>query len=299
MGQPKMRNFGIAIPTYKREKEIKKLLAYIPKDVPVFVSDNGNTLTNEFRSLYPQALIKSIVPEVPMFENWNSAGFSVQSKWMVIPADDDAYFSSSFSIIEKYLNKYADMDMIVFGHNIIDADDNVLSRWVPESKTCPAPLGFLKFKYGVDARMPSVFIKTVLFKKLGGFDEGFRITAADSDFVQRAALIGNVRFVSEVVSSYRKWEGGLTHNKIATLEWMLEIDRWCNRINAFCAERGIELYSKKISDEVYARNLVSGLAAAKKSGGYAAAWKHFKQCRYPYRALFRTQLLLMYWLIRS
>lgn len=298
MGQTIMKTFGIAVPTYKREEEIRKLLANIPDDVQVFVSDNGSFLTNTFQTLYPNVVIKRVIPEVPMFRNWNSAASAVQNKWMVIPADDDVYFSKSFSIIEQYLEQYTDLDMIVFGHDTIDASGNVLNSWVPQLETCMAPSGFLKFQYGVDARMPSIFVKTALFKELGGFDEGFRITAADSDFVQRAALIGNVQFVPEVVSGYRVWEGGLTHNKIASVEWMEEIDRWCDRIMAFCKEREIDLYSETIRDEIYIRNLLAGVVSAKKSNGYVAAWKHMMKCRYPHKALLRTQRRLLYRLIR-
>lgn len=293
-----MKNYGIAVPTFNRYEVLKKLLDTIPVSVSVFISDNGATLPESFQQQYPNAGVGKVFPPVLMFPNWNLAANSVQADWVAIPSDDDVYYPKSFSIIERCLEQYDDMDMIVFGHNTIDADGNVLNKWIPQLETCIAPAGFLKFKYGVDARMPSVFVKTALFKVLGGFDEGFRITAADSDFIQRAALIGNVQFVPEVVSGYRVWEGGLTHKKIASAEWMEEIDRWGARIMAFCKEREINLYTKTLRDEIYARNLLAGLASAKRSGGYSASWNHLTSCRYPYRAHLRTQLRLLLWLIR-
>lgn len=293
-----IKTFGIAVPTYKREEEIIKLLANIPADIDIFISDNGGFLSKTFQSIYKNIIVKTVIPEVPMFRNWNAAAFSVDKKWLAIPADDDIYYQGSFSIIERCLDQYADMDMIVFGHNTIDVDGRVINSWLPNLESCVAPSGFLRFKYGVDARMPSIFIKTALFKELGGFDEGFNITAADSDFVQRASLIGNVQFIPEVVSGYRVWEGGLTHNKIASAEWMAEIDRWCNRISKFCEARNISIYSRSIQDEIYARNLLAGIFAAKKSNGYVAAWRHAKNCRYPFRALVRTQLSLLYRLVK-
>lgn len=293
-----MKNYGLAVPTYNRCDELHKLLQTIPATVPVAVSDNGSTLPELFQQKYKNIAITKIFPHVSMFENWNLAANSVQTEWLAIPSDDDLYYEKSFPIIEKYLAEYSNMDMIVFGHHAIDADGAVLSGWQPELESCAAPSGFLKFKYGVDARMPSVFIKTALFKKLGGFDEGFKITAADSDLIQRAALIGHVQFVPETVSGYRVWEGGLTHKKIASIEWMDEIDRWCDRIARFCDERHIGLYSHHVRDEIYARNLLAGVVTAKKDRGYVAAWAHLMTCRYPFRARPRTQLGLLYRLIK-
>lgn len=293
-----MKNYGLAVPTYKRYEELQKLLLSIDVSVPVFISDNGSTLPESFQKQHSNIVLCKILPSVLMFSNWNLAAKLVQAEWVAIPSDDDIYYRESFLIVERFLNKYDDMDMIVFGHNIVDADGCVINSWIPSLESCNAPSGFLRFKYGVDARMPSIFIKTALFKKLGGFDEEFKITAADSDFVQRAALIGNVQFVPEVVSGYRVWEGGITHNKIASVEWMKEIDRWCNRIAEFCEARHISIYSKKIQDEIYARNLLAGILAAKKCEGYVAAWKHARQCRYPFRALIRTQLSLLYRLVK-
>lgn len=293
-----MKTYSLAVPTFNRSEVLQKLMDTVPASVSVYISDNGSTLPPSIVKKYPNAVIGKTTPPVLMFENWNLAANSVLSDWLAIPSDDDIYYKDSFLVIEKYLNKYNDMDVIIFGHNTIDSNENILNNWKPCLETCIAPSGFLRFKYGVDARMPSIFMKTALFKKLGGFDEGFRITAADSDFLQRAALVGNIQFVPEVVSGYRVWEGGLTHNKIASTEWMKEIDRWCNRISEFCEERNINMYSKKIQDEIYARNLLAGVHSAKKSNGYMAAWSHVKNCRYPFKALVRTQLSLLYRLVR-
>lgn len=288
---------GIAIPTYKREEEIKKLLASIPNHLNIVISDNGGYLPESFQKSYPNALIKKIIPVVPIFRNWNAAAFAIKNEWLVIPGDDDIYYPESFSIVESYLKKYADMDVIIFGHNTIDSAGCVITSWRPALESFIAPEGFLKFRYGIDARVPSIFIKTTLFKELGGFDEGFNMVA-DSDFIQRAALIGNVQFIPEVISGYRIWDGGLTHNKIASAEWMKEIDRWCHRISSFCKERNIHIYSKSIHDEIYARNLLGGLIGAKKSLGYIAGWAHLLRCRYPFRALVRTQIRIWYRLVK-
>lgn len=293
-----MKNYSLAVPTFERYDELQKLLDSISKSVSIYISDNGSTLPASLLQQYSNAVVSKVFPAVLMFPNWNLAANLVQTEWLAIPSDDDIYYPESFQIIERCLEQYADMDMIVFGFNTINADGQVLSSWIPQLETCIAPSGFVNFKYGVDARMPSILIKLKLFKELGGFDEGFRFTAADSEFVQRAALIGDVQFIPEVVAGYRVWEGGMTHNKISSVEWMEEIDRWCHRISSFCKERNINIYSKRINDEIYARNLVGGIIGARKSSGYMAAWAHLTRCRYPFRALVRTQLSLWYKLVK-
>ncbi|WP_413904383.1 hypothetical protein [Candidatus Skiveiella danica] len=279
-----MNNYGLAVPTYKRHNVLQKLLASIPSKVPVYISDNGSTLPESFQQQHTNAVVRKIFPAVAMFKNWNLAAKLAHEEWIAVPSDDDVYYPESFEIIERCLAKYTDMDMIVFGHNTIDANNVVLNSWVPQFATCSAPNGFLKFRYGVDARMPSIFIKKKLFDQLGGFDEGFKLTAADSDLIQRATLAGNVQFIPEVVSGYRVWEGGLTHATIASSQWMEEVDRWCNRISKFCDERGITIYSNAIRDEVYAQNLLAGIISARRTNGYKAAWRHLNKCRYPFRA---------------
>jgi len=294
-----MKNYGLAVPTYNRISELLKLLDSIPNSVNIYVSDNGGTVPSSIQDTYSNLTIKKNLPVVQMFSNWNLAANLVTEEWLAVPSDDDIYFPGSFNLFEKYSSQHQEMDMIIFGHNVIDANDKIIGTWSPDDvQICIPPSGFIKFRYGVNARMPSIFIKTSLFHKLGGFCEEFSFTASDSDFLQRASLIANILFVPEVISGYRVWEGGATSDKIGTHEWMLQIDHWCNRISNFCNEQSINLYSSKIHDEIYGQNLLGGIANLKKNRGYHATWSHFRKCRYPVRATLRTQLRLIYWLIR-
>jgi len=286
-------NFKICIPTYHREDKLRELLSTIPENINVLISDNGSTVGKDICDLYENITVKKVLPEVTMFQNWNQAGFMADSEWLVIPSDDD--------MIEKGMKTYGkNADMLVFGHHIVDGEGEIISTWTPTKlETCAAPKGFKYFQYGVEARMPSIIIRTSLFKELGGFCEDFKLTASDSDLIQRLSLVGNVQFIPEVVSGYRVWDGGATSLTIASKNWMDEIDYWCNRIDKFCQQQGIkDVYSNHIQDEIYARNLSGGLSSLKKNKGYSETWKHFRQCRFPSHATLKTKMHLIYALCR-
>ncbi|MEQ1532695.1 MAG: glycosyltransferase family 2 protein [Sideroxydans sp.] len=296
-----MKNLGIAIPTYNRQDQLGTLLEAIPKQYQIYVSDNGRYLSELFRGRFPLVHFKELAGEpVKMFANWNLAARMVNEDWVVIPSDDDIYFEKSFEIISDYLDRYKTADVVIFGHQTVDGNYQKINEWKPQELVeCEAPNGFEYFKYGVFARMPSIFFKRNLLEELGYFDEYFKITAADSDLVQRALIKGRSVFVPEVVSGYRVWLGGATHNTIGTVEWMSDVDYWGRKIEEILHE--IPKYSKEAStirSEIYALNLFAGVVSAKRSGGYSSAWIHFKNCSYPYRARLQTQLRLLSWLIR-
>jgi len=296
-----MTKIGIAVPTYNREVQLNSLLEVIPEEASVYVSDNGSHLSAVFMGRFPKVHFLAVAGEpVRMFANWNLAARMVTEEWVVIPSDDDIYFENSFRTIAEYLERYSTADVIVFGHHTVDESYQKIGEWKPQELVeCAAPNGFEYFKYGVSARMPSIFFKRNLLEELGFFDENFKITAADSDLVQRALVKGRSVFIPKVVSGYRVWLGGATHNTISTSEWMQEIDYWGKKIEKILQE--IPQYSREapsIRAELYAINLLAGVISIKKSAGYVAAWKHMKKCRYPYKALLRTQLRLLYWLIR-
>lgn len=296
-----MKNLGIAIPTYNRQDQLDTLLNAIPKEHSIYVSDNGAHLSTEFMAKFSTVHFKSVAGEaVRMFANWNLAARMVSEDWVVVPSDDDIYFENSFGIITEYLTRYSTADVVVFGHQTVDENYQKISEWKPQELVeCAAPTGFEYFKFDVSARMPSIFFKRSLLEELGYFDENFKITAADSDLVQRALIKGRSVFIPEVASGYRVWLGGATHKTISSLEWMREIDYWGKKIEKILQD--VPRYSTEASSiraELYARNLLAGVAAAKRSGGYAAAWNHLRRCSYPIRANFLTQLRLLSWLIR-
>jgi glycosyltransferase involved in cell wall biosynthesis len=291
-------SFAIAIPTYNRQTLLAELLNSI-QNINIYVSDNGGYLDKSFQEKYSQVRFAPKIPEVPVLCNWNAAANLVKEKWFALPGDDDLYYPASFEVISRYLIQYPDIDVFIFGHHEIDGAGKILGTWQPKAlQRFDAPNGFSIFQFGVDARMPSIIIKKELFDQLNGFDDSFKVTAGDSDFIQRALLMGNTLYVPEIIAGYRIWTGGSTHNTIASEAWMHEIDRWCNKMAIFCQEHSITLYNQTVRDEIYARNLIGGIVNIKKQGGYRMAWKYFLKFKYPARALFRTQLHLFYSLIK-
>lgn len=294
-----MKKIGIAIPTYNRNILLKKLISTLPCDVEKVVSDNGGFVTDEIKSRYNNVIYKTHKSVIDIFSNWNEAvGLISNSEYIAIPSDDDLYIVDSFNKIINEISKN-DADIYIFGCQFVDGDDLVIGGYCPKShEVFDPPYGFNKFIYSVDVRMPSVFFKKDFLDKIGYFDAGlFNLTAADSELIQRALLLGKAVYVPEVVASYRIWPGGLTDQKIATKHWMDEIDGWTNKIRKLAVEKLPEKakqYNWDIyQDEVFARNLLAGIANLCRAKKYKEAIIHFKAMRFPKNALLKTRLRLI------
>jgi hypothetical protein len=263
---------------------LRELLSTIPEGVPVAVSDNGGALSQEFKLSHPSVDFHCTATVLPMFSNWNNAARHQHSEWVVLPSDDDLYLEGAFDIANRWIADHPTADMLVFGHHLIDGEGKVFDTWVPDFSFDASPRGFERFRYGVSARMPSVAFRRTLYHELGGFGESFKLTAADSDFVQRATLLGNILYVPEVISCYRVWAGGLTANRIATDEWMGEIDAWCASVAAFDRQRGTGVYTPHIRDEIYLQNLLAGVKVLRGKSGRGASWNYLRSQPLPTRA---------------
>lgn len=283
---------NIVIPAYKREELLGKLLNSIGMVVPVIVIDNGGHLSEAFTSKYKN--IKFISgPEVDMFSNWNRAALASDSEWVLMPGDDDLYYEESMSIIKNELMAHPSADIVFFGHNIINGQDEIQSTWVPGCVLLDPPMGFEVLRRGTPARPPAIAFKKNLFEKLNGFSEEFKITAADNDFYQRASLVGRTAFIDKVVAGYRVWENGATKQTIATQDWLREIDLWCDRMRDFSQKNTEYCYPRSLKDGIYLDNLRVGINTLKKHKGHRAAWKHFRNSRYPFLANPVAQLKLL------
>ena len=289
-----MKKLAISIPTYNRQYYLTKLINSIPESTQITVSDNGNFLTGvEFYS-HPNLIKISHSNVLPIFENWNSAIISApETDYIAIPSDDDYYIKDEFPFIIKTLNEF-DADVFVFGNNFVDEHDDVLGSYCPkEYSVLKAPLGFKKFFYSVDVRMPSIIFRKSFLDEIGCFDQNsFTLTAADSELIQRALLLGNTVFVPKIISCYRVWPGGLTDQKIASKHWMDEIDIWTNKIVELGKAKNITINWNKYKDEVYARNLTAGVSNLYKAKKYSESLSYFKTMRYPKYALIKTKLRL-------
>ena len=175
-------DLGVAIPTYNRSVLLDKLLSSIPANVPVSVSDNGSFTDVTIKQKFKNADFISHSSVIDVFENWNVAAKNSNAKWLLIPSDDDLFYGDAFDTARNYITKYPNADMLIFGHELIDGDGNSREGWSPKQEIeYIAPTGFEIFKYGVDARMPSIVFKTSSLKRLNYFDEYYKLTSGDSD----------------------------------------------------------------------------------------------------------------------
>lgn len=290
-----MKKLAVSIPTYNREYYLTKLINSIPENIQIAVSDNGGFLTEVEFGNHPHLVKVSHNEVLPIFENWNAAIIaSASTDYIAIPSDDDCYIKSEFPFICNVLNKY-DADVFIFGNNFIDENDKVVGNYCPEEyEVFQAPFGFKKFLYGVDVRMPSIILRRSFLDKIGYFDHNsFTLTAADSELIQRALLLGSAVFVPRIVSCYRVWPGGLTDQKLASKHWMDEIDVWTNKIIKLGREEAISVNWNKYKDEIYARNLLAGCYNLYKMKNYRDVIAHLKTTRYPWHAKLVSHLRLL------
>ncbi len=131
--------------------------------------------------------------------------------------------------------------------------------------------------------MPSVFFKKRFLDKIGYFDDKkFSLTAADSELIQRALLLGKVVYVPEIVSSYRVWQGSLTYEKIASSEWLEEIELWHEKISMLGINNSVNIFDwKYYRGEIFARNLLAGLSNLYTKGEYKQLQHHFSKMKTP------------------
>lgn len=291
-----MTRIAVCIPTYNRPQELARLLESIAGDVNIYVSDNGGVLTPEFRQRFPSVRFSSTVgAPVAMFPNWNLAAKMAETEeWLLVPSDDDIYYPDSFDQITAAIQQHSDAGIVVFGHHVVGESYEILSTWQPDAGVMKAPEGFERFKFGVDARMPSVAIRRSVMQRLGYFDEHYVYSASDSDVVQRALLLADAVFVPAVVSGYRVWQRGATHSTLATAGWLNDIDYWGGKIELLLLETPqYSREARQVRDELYARNLLAGLHLLRRQGAADQCLAHFRRNRYPGRARWITQLKII------
>ncbi len=296
-----MTRIGVCIPTYKRPQELGRLLESIAAGVRVFVSDNGDYLAQDFRDRFPGVTFKGTDGRpVGMFANWNRAARMADTDWLLVPSDDDIYYPDAFDHVAAAIAKHPDAGLIVFGHHIVGESYERLSTWLPQAAVVAAPRGFEPFRYGVDARMPSIAIRRSTMERLGFFDEHFVYAASDSDLVQRALLLFDAVFVPTVISGYRVWPQGATRTTLATPGWLADVDYWGGKIETLM--HAIPRYAaqaRHVHDELYAANLLAGMYLLRGQGEFAQARTHFRSGRYPRRARWATQLRILVEILRT
>lgn len=282
------------IPTYNRNDYLIKILNTLPSNANVIVSDNGGAVTQKIISSYENFIFIKPSKKLEMYENWNLCVNNVKTKWFVIPSDDDLYYNKELYRFWDAIVEFKDCGTIIFGHNVIDEKDAVVSSWKPETLIkFNGPFGFDVFKYGVKARLPSIIFNTELAKSHGLFKEEYGYTAADSLLIQKCLLSSDSVFIPHIVSAYRIWPNNFTTKLISTVGWLERIDKWQNEIGPIALlkfkKSQIKFDVAKTKDEVYAQNLIGGLINLG-SQGLTTRYTFFKSVRYPFKASLITQL---------
>ncbi|MGR6772833.1 hypothetical protein ACU36R_14555 [Pectobacterium brasiliense] len=291
-----MKQIGVAIPTYNRLDQLTRLIDSIPENVNIGISDNGAYI-NELR-IWKNAKIIQHTDVIPMFNNWNSAINVVdECDVLAITSDDDYYSEGAFDTVSKYIEEY-DSDIYIFGCNIIDEKDNLITSYCPEKLELFMPYDGLKHHFiHIQARMPAVFFKKGFLDRIGYFDtNNFKITAADSELIQRALILGRSLYVPEVVANYRMWGGNLTNKTIASDQWLIEVARWTKKVKRMLAEvnkKECKLDWYKYEDEILALNILSGLSVLKGNKEYKKLLEHYKKHGIPNKARLITKLRII------
>jgi GT2 family glycosyltransferase len=297
----KSKKLGIAIPTYNRENYLRILLNSIPEEIEVAISDNGNCTSPEFKNEFSNREFYGTDTPLKIFDNWRKSIEHLDTEWICLASDDDIFYENAFVSFFNYHKKFPDAEIIIFGHDFIDENGKVLGDWkTPHLIMADAPDGYNEFKFGVDSRQISVFFTKKLYQRVGGLDETFKVTAADSDFMQQALINGKALFVPEIVAGYRIWTKSVTNSFNVTKEWMEEVTLWQAKIQKELSKLGFpkgEIATN--TNEVLARNLLSGLYTLRKQGvGLKKSVNYLNEHKFPVHATLKTQLKILQCLLK-
>ena len=227
-----------------------------------------------------------------------------QATHVLIPSDDDLYAPGGFDVIRRTIEQHPEVDVFVFGCGVVDEFGTTRPGYAPQRLACFEPgHGFFVFEHGVTARMPGVVFRKAFLDRIGLLDEHYQLTAADSEWVHRALVLGRACFVPEVVAHYRVWSGSLTHARQATDLWVDEVKHWV-QCTAALMERthgaGFGGFDPaRFQDEIVALNLLAGINGLLARGAHAEAGVFLRRQGVPRHARWRTraQLWRRWWRI--
>lgn len=287
----------VAIPTYNRPLYLSQLIKSVPAEIPVFISDNGGLTPTDSLPSGRSVVIDKLDYVAPIFANWNNAVrlAAVTDGYVVIPSDDDLFLPGAFDVINRHIADYPNVDIFIFGVDIIDGNGSVIGNYSSKTlKQYGVGEGFCEFKFGVNARMPGVVFKQSFLDSIGYFDETLTLTAADSELVQRALLLGTAVFSPEKISAYRVWEGSLTSERQCSAQWVEEVDYWTAKIVALAEEVGFQkpINWPEYRDEILAQNILAGMRLAIQQGNNRKAMELFRGARAQRHALLKTRIFI-------
>lgn len=299
---------AVAIPSYSREELLLKLIESVPISWQVFVSDNDSSLLPMMRTFGPNVFVSHVPNLIPIFANWNRALSLVgaQTTHVLIPSNDDLFLPTICDSVTQAVSQYPAVDVFIFGCDFCDGEGGVWPGYRPKRlELLENGGGFLKFIRGVDVRMPGIVFRKEFLLRIGAFDERFQLTAADSELIQRALLLGTVLFVPKVIGLYRVWSGALTHSKQASDQWIDEVVLWTDKIanllNSGHHPGNRHVNIQRFKDEILARNLLAGLHNLIAKNDLYSAKKFMARYPIPAKADLLTRIRLMRcgWLLRN
>lgn len=284
---------SIVIPTMNRNDYLKQILNTIPNDLKVYVSDNGSFLSDEIINNYKNIKVIQSKKILEMYDNWNRAIMLAESEFILLPSDDDLYLEGVFDSVLHTINAYEHIDIFIFGHYYVDEYGEIRGEWKPsEFVEMKAPYGFENFKFGVDARWPSIVLRKSLIEKIGYFNADIPF-AGDSELLQKALLYGNALFIPNIISKYRFWPNNATSLNQTTVEWRNSIDKWTSNIIPLVTEEyrkiNKEFNANTYKDEIMAQNIISGGYLLYNNLKYVELDKYLKEIMCPEHALLDTK----------
>lgn len=288
------------IPTYNRADYVRVLLDSLPSGATVHLRDNGSFLSGVDFNFKGRLHLEQDSSVVDMFENWSKVAQLGGGEWFFLTSDDDLYYANLQAELDSVLANSPNVGMIIFGHNIIDSEGRVLSTWTPSSLGLKqGKEAFDSFAYGVEARMPSILINRECYNQSGGLSTEFKISAADSELVQRLLVQYPVLFMPAVVSGYRVWPGAATHDKIVGEEWRLDVELWVRKLErVLIAQPWAKnlLWRRHVQHDIRLQNINAALT---KLPGFAAKLRYLSTTSYPILSRPSSHLTCALLLIKS
>lgn len=216
------------IVTYNNMRTIKKaldsLLKYTACDFHLYCVDNGSTDgTVEF--------IRDNYPAITLIETGNNMGFGAGHNFILDEIDSDYHVIINPDIIIKddvisdmaaYLEEHTDIGMLSPEIRFPDGRPQILGKKVPELKYLVAsrmrgdePGKLLREYAMLDKDLSQIqdiqnatgcfmFIRTSLFKELGGFDKRYFMYFEDCDLTRKVNQVSKVIYYP-FVTIYHEW----------------------------------------------------------------------------------------------
>jgi len=235
---------SFVIPTYNRLNYLKKAINSIREQTnssyEIIVSENNCTDSTKAWLLKQRDIVNVFHNEnIKIFSNWNEGIKIAKGKYIVLLTDDDLANSNMVEKINQIDKKYSEIAMILFNHQYIDENGNLISIYeMKQSGFFKKGQGFNYFANGVDNRPCAIAMSKKDVEYLNYYNEIFELTSSDSELIQKLSIIGNIYFVNDnnFMCSNRIWTGSLTTNKLLTNKWHEEIELWCNNMMSFTKE---------------------------------------------------------------